>query len=308
MELTQLYQFKITAETKNINEASTILGITQSTLTKSIQNLENELGIVLFNRIGKKLSLTHNGADILSYVNSIIANADYMMQDISNINNESAFRICSSVSSIMNKMPSFYEENPDIYIYPQIRENVNFKQYLLGNIFDAVITENPIIHSDIDSIPVFNDHMWLSIPLSNRLSEKKTVQLNDLEGQTIIATRGYNEIPLSALFIKMIKTKNIKTNFYIQATASACEYLARNSEFLYFASSLDIGHIDLGDKRKFILISPNENTHITYYLSYLKKSSRKHETEVLGKWIKYGCSPRHCKQGKNNGINTIKTI
>lgn len=61
MELTQLKYFLKLSEMLNFTEASRALFITQSTLSLSIRQLEDELGIPLFDRIGKRTYLTEAG-------------------------------------------------------------------------------------------------------------------------------------------------------------------------------------------------------------------------------------------------------
>ena len=61
----ELYRiFKVVAEQENITNASKILNISQPAVTKHIQNLEETLGIKLFERTNKGLILTDNGKQI----------------------------------------------------------------------------------------------------------------------------------------------------------------------------------------------------------------------------------------------------
>ena len=66
MELTPLRYFVKLAEVLSFTEASKELFITQSTLSLSIKQLEEELGVTLFDRIGKKIYLTDAGRDFLN--------------------------------------------------------------------------------------------------------------------------------------------------------------------------------------------------------------------------------------------------
>ena len=65
MELSQLKQIKILSETENINDASTILGISQPALSMSVQKLESELGISLFDRTNRRMTLNEQGRIVL---------------------------------------------------------------------------------------------------------------------------------------------------------------------------------------------------------------------------------------------------
>ncbi|MCI8464271.1 MAG: LysR family transcriptional regulator [Lachnospiraceae bacterium] len=72
MELYQLIYFKKIAESENITKASMDLNISQPSLSRSLKNLETELGIQLFNREGKRLLLNESGISFLGYTNHIL--------------------------------------------------------------------------------------------------------------------------------------------------------------------------------------------------------------------------------------------
>lgn len=61
MELTQLFQFKVLAESKTMTEAAERLHISQPALSSSLKRLETELGVQLFERRKNKLFLNEAG-------------------------------------------------------------------------------------------------------------------------------------------------------------------------------------------------------------------------------------------------------
>lgn len=65
MNIRQLEYFIVMAETQQITEAAQQLYIAQPPLSRSLQRLENELGVVLFTRTKKGLELTDTGKDQL---------------------------------------------------------------------------------------------------------------------------------------------------------------------------------------------------------------------------------------------------
>ncbi|MEI7488459.1 MAG: LysR family transcriptional regulator [Chryseobacterium sp.] len=67
MELRQIRYFLKAKELLNFMEAANHLYISQSTLSQQINQLEDELGIPLFNRIGKRIALTEAGAVFSEY-------------------------------------------------------------------------------------------------------------------------------------------------------------------------------------------------------------------------------------------------
>ena len=76
MELTPLRYFVKLADVLSFTEAAKELFITQSTLSLSIKQLEEEFGFPLFERVGRKMELTQAGRDIMPFVQSILQNAE----------------------------------------------------------------------------------------------------------------------------------------------------------------------------------------------------------------------------------------
>lgn len=72
MELRQLHTFKVVAELRGFTRAAELLGYAQSSVTAQIQSLEEEIGSPLFDRLGKKITLTEAGLRLLPYAQEIL--------------------------------------------------------------------------------------------------------------------------------------------------------------------------------------------------------------------------------------------
>ena len=79
MELRTINTFLKVASTQNLSKAAEQLGYTQSNVTVQIKKLEKELGLELFERIGKHIYLTDKGKDFIFYANRIIQDAESAM-------------------------------------------------------------------------------------------------------------------------------------------------------------------------------------------------------------------------------------
>ena len=78
MEIRNLQTFLQVASTMNITRASNILGYSQSSVSAQIQQLEAELGVQLFDRIGRGIALTQYGKDLIPYARQVIASIDQL--------------------------------------------------------------------------------------------------------------------------------------------------------------------------------------------------------------------------------------
>jgi DNA-binding transcriptional LysR family regulator len=73
MDLQRLQTFRTVATLMNFNQAAEVLHYSQSTVSAQIKTLENEIGILLFKRIGKSVQLTEAGAKMLVYADKLLA-------------------------------------------------------------------------------------------------------------------------------------------------------------------------------------------------------------------------------------------
>ena len=72
MDVRNLKTFLKVSELNNFTKAATVLGYSQSAVTVQMQQLESELGVPLFDRIGKNIKLTQYGANFIEYANGVI--------------------------------------------------------------------------------------------------------------------------------------------------------------------------------------------------------------------------------------------
>ena len=86
MTLNQLRYFQAVARLQNFRAAAEELYISQPSLSRSIDSLQEELGVVLFEKAGRGISLTGSGRLLLEYTNRIIEECDiavYKMKELS---------------------------------------------------------------------------------------------------------------------------------------------------------------------------------------------------------------------------------
>ena len=65
MTLTQMNYIITISETGSLNKAAEALYISQPSLTNAVKELEKELGIIIFNRSGRGVTLTNDGTEFL---------------------------------------------------------------------------------------------------------------------------------------------------------------------------------------------------------------------------------------------------
>lgn len=80
MTLTQLNYIITIAETNSMNKAAELLYVSQPSLTSAIKELEKELGITIFRRGGRGVTLTNDGAEFLLYARQIYGQYESVLE------------------------------------------------------------------------------------------------------------------------------------------------------------------------------------------------------------------------------------
>ena len=82
MRIAQLRCFSTIAQLENVSQAAEHLHLSQSSLSKNLATLEEELGAPLFERKGRRLILNPAGARMLEFSNMVLRELGYAMDDI----------------------------------------------------------------------------------------------------------------------------------------------------------------------------------------------------------------------------------
>ena len=80
MTIQQLKYVITIAEMGSLNRASEVLYVSQPSLTSAVQELEKELGITIFNRGGRGVSLTNDGTEFLRYAREVTGQYDALLE------------------------------------------------------------------------------------------------------------------------------------------------------------------------------------------------------------------------------------
>lgn len=119
MDIRHFKTFKSIIEEGNFSNAAAKLGYTQSTITSQIQQLEQELSIKLFEKIGRNMVLTNFGKEMIPYANELL-NTVKKIENLGkvghNITGELKIAVAESLMSykLQNVLSLFKEKAPNV--------------------------------------------------------------------------------------------------------------------------------------------------------------------------------------------------
>lgn len=152
MELKSLYTVIKIIETGSYQKAAIALNYAQSTITFQIHQLENELGISLFEKKGNHMVLTSEGMEVLPLIKNIIDSVEaLLMYNAGNNVLRGTLKIALPETLITYKMQpvlkAFKEKAPDVKLHLQVLNCYNIYSQLLNGTIDIAI------HYDIKKYP-----------------------------------------------------------------------------------------------------------------------------------------------------------
>lgn len=195
MELLQLEYFLAVARLEHVTEAARSLHITQSSLSKTIQRLEEDLGVPLFDRIGRKLRLNEFGKRFLRRAEKALFELEQGKQELSDLSSpeygtlELAVTTASTLPGILRE---FRKKKPGILFHVQMLATQEMVTLLRRGEVDFCLSSPPIEGDDIEGQIVFIDPILVAVPKGHRLAERNSVSLAELRGEWFVGVKkGY---------------------------------------------------------------------------------------------------------------------
>ena len=187
MELTQLKYFIRMAEVLNFTEASKQLFITQSTLSQSVRQTEGELGMQLFERIGKKVYLTDAGRAFLPFAQQAIIETETGIQKLRDMQHiykgELRIGVIYSLCPMLAKcVVRFSKEYPDIKLILTQSTSINDMAIMLreNKVDFALAYKLDIFSSLTEEIDLFQDPLCLIVNQRSPLASLQRVSIQAL--------------------------------------------------------------------------------------------------------------------------------
>lgn len=184
MRLMQLQYFQAICKNGSISKAAKELHVSQPSITRSIKELESEIGVNLFQRVKKKLELTGEGEFFLNRVNKILVDIDDLMEEMYDLvgkRNHIKLGIPLQVGAyflpiIMNK---FHESYPEIELELIEGGAIDTMKMVLEEQLDMAIAAIDVENPDIQWQALFETEICFCISVKNPLAERQKLSFEE---------------------------------------------------------------------------------------------------------------------------------
>lgn len=214
-----LYITKV-ADLGSISKAAKELFVTQSSISQSLNKLEELYSVKIFNRNPRGMSLTEAGEVIYEYALNFIDSMDRLEVEMSYFNNLQKGNLIFGISSFLGSiilpdvLSEFTEKYPNISINIIEEDSEKLEELLVnGYIKIAILHSSEFIHKRNIKFESFSEDKFIIIANKNHLNFKESsISLEDIAEENFILpgkNRGSREI-INRIFLEKNFTPNIR--------------------------------------------------------------------------------------------------
>ncbi len=220
MELRQLKYFIKAKELLNFTEAARVLNISQSTLSQQIKQLEDELGVLLFNRIGKRVILTEAAEMFSEYALQSIDKANQGLLLLKDLNELNTGKITIGVIYSMRipfakALIQFAKQYPRINVQVVFGTTKDLLEQLNLHHFDFVLAfYEKVKHPRFKYQTLLTSNMVLVTAKRSPLASKSSISLKDVAKLPLaLPFNGYSTVQF---FIESFGQKKLEPNICME--------------------------------------------------------------------------------------------
>ncbi|MBB6671810.1 LysR family transcriptional regulator [Cohnella nanjingensis] len=190
MEIRQLEYFMAVCKELHFTRASEQLGVTQPTLSHQIKALEIEIGMPLFDRIGKKTALTEAGQILFRHGTHIFQSIQSAMAEIQELQEVKGGKLSIGVlKGELNQFVStllftFHQQYPNIQLTVVGKDDM--VDGIIQNEIDIALTIVPIHDERLTIVPLYEEDLYLTVSHRHSLADQQTIRLEQIKEEPFI--------------------------------------------------------------------------------------------------------------------------
>ncbi|GEQ85000.1 LysR family transcriptional regulator [Patiriisocius marinistellae] len=223
MTTQQIKYFLVLAEELHFWNTAEKVFISQSSLTRQIQALEDELGFSLFERNKRNVKLTNAGKFLQKHWTKTINELDQIYRQAKKIDQGDAGHVSISYpgSITFSVLPSFLEiiknNLPDLKLELAELTDENHQKLLLDYNTDIAFSRDSIQHANIQSLKLSTEPICIAVPNNHWLDKKSISNIEKLKHENFIISGLHQTTFFSSLLRKLFNQLGFEPRISIES-------------------------------------------------------------------------------------------
>ncbi|KHF31766.1 HTH-type transcriptional regulator CynR [Paenibacillus sp. P1XP2] len=190
MELKQLQYFMAICEELHFTKAAEKMGVSAPNVSQQIRRLEEELGVLLFDRAGKTIVLTEAGAILREHGAAMFGHLQQASDAIADLKKMQGGSLSIGVlpgdADLMFNalLLDFHQTYPAISL--SLLETMKVTEQVLDRSIDVGVTIGPVSDERLTSIPLFHEEFALAVSRDDPLAAESLIPLNKLRSLKMV--------------------------------------------------------------------------------------------------------------------------
>ena len=192
MTLQDLRYVVALAEHGHFGRAAAACDVSQSTLSTQIKNLELELGVKLFERTTKSVSVTATGREIVGHARQVLEQVDAIVSVGQTISGPLSGSFSLGVIPTLGPyvlpwlVPALKKDYPELKL--ALREDLTapLLERLSSHRLDAALMALPVPDGRLETLPLFDEPFWFAEPKGRRAAAATRMTEDELRGQRLL--------------------------------------------------------------------------------------------------------------------------
>ncbi|ONI75181.1 LysR family transcriptional regulator [Actinosynnema sp. ALI-1.44] len=195
MDLLQLRYFQVVARREHISKAAEELRVAQPSVSRTIARLEKELGVPLFDRLGRQVRLNSFGMAFLRRVDRALGELDEARRELADAAGLEHGRVTVAAETLLTVTPlvaRLRNEYPGVDVR-LFQSNADTMVRQLGDReVDLCFASQPLAGPSLRSVELLRERVLLGVPTTHPLASKDRVTVAELAGEPFVTSRvGY---------------------------------------------------------------------------------------------------------------------
>lgn len=192
MDIRELQYVMELSRLRSFTKAAEALHITQPTLSKMIRNLEEELGLVLFSRIGKKIECTDAGRVVVAHAQTILDSFQSLTRELDDLTTftKGTIRIglppMVGASFFPTVMSQFRAKYPGLDIHMVEEGSKKLEAEIESGRLDMAVVQMPVNDELFDSHVLVKENLRLIVHPTHPLAQRDAVTLAELADESFV--------------------------------------------------------------------------------------------------------------------------
>jgi len=218
MNFQQLRYFSSVAQHGSLSRAAEHLRIAQPALTRQVQLLERELGVVLFLRRARGVALTEAGKVLLNRCETVLRSVERVKSELGDLGLQprGTIRIgCTPGLTdhlAVEAISSFMTKWPDVKIHLQEHPSDVLRKSVLSEELDIAILTAKDPHSDIETQHIFDEPIHLFGQVGSL--DKRSINLQSISDRKLILAR--RSLTTREVIERLFAEKNIQPQIIME--------------------------------------------------------------------------------------------